>query len=216
MLPLSPPPRSPALPFCLSRTHTHTLSLSFPRALSLSLSLSLTLTLFHALSRSLFLSLSFSLSLSDHTLTHTHAHTNTQVSTYHRVALYWSHAGQVQFSKVSLLLHLLYTMTVGLTVENIYQFFDLKDFGMFWASTPLKYWPRENAERSQVCAKFVTNSCVFVTHPCVFLFICVRSLAQLSSAPRCVKFMTNSCVFVHDACMCVPDAFIVFSFIYVA
>jgi len=49
------------------------------------------------------------------------------VSTYHRVALYWSHAGQ---------------------------FFDLKDFGMFWASTPLKYWPREITERSQVIADF--------------------------------------------------------------
>jgi G3E family GTPase len=49
------------------------------------------------------------------------------VSTYHRVALYWSHAGQ---------------------------FFDLKDFGMFWAATPLKYWPRETAERAQVIADF--------------------------------------------------------------
>ena len=49
------------------------------------------------------------------------------ISTYHRVALYWSHAGQ---------------------------FFDLKDFGMFWASTPLKYWPRESAERAQVIADF--------------------------------------------------------------
>jgi len=49
------------------------------------------------------------------------------VSTYHRVALYWSHAGQ---------------------------FFDLKDFGMFWAATPLKYWPRETVERAQVITDF--------------------------------------------------------------
>lgn len=50
------------------------------------------------------------------------------VSTYHRVALYWSHAGS---------------------------FFDLKDFGMFWAATPLKYWPPSgNPERAQVITDF--------------------------------------------------------------
>ena len=34
-------------------------------------------------------------------------------------------------------------------------FFDLKDFGMFWAATPLKYWPPSgNPERAQVITDF--------------------------------------------------------------
>jgi len=49
------------------------------------------------------------------------------LSNFHRVALYWSHAGQ---------------------------FFDLKEFGMYWASTPLKYWPSGKVERSQIVEDF--------------------------------------------------------------
>ena len=53
------------------------------------------------------------------------------LSNFHRVALYWSHAGQ---------------------------FFDLKEFGMFWASTPLSYWPVEEGQRKAIVGDFGDES----------------------------------------------------------
>jgi len=45
----------------------------------------------------------------------------------HRKPLYWSHAGQ---------------------------YFDLKDFGMFWASTPLDWWPQDEQSLKQIISDF--------------------------------------------------------------
>lgn len=49
------------------------------------------------------------------------------LTNFHRIALYWSHAGK---------------------------FMDLKEFGMYWASTPLDYWPQGDNDVRQIVNDF--------------------------------------------------------------